>query len=75
VWNRFCPEAAGGRGARGVVQTMYTHVSKCKNGKTKKKYREIAQFDSKVKQIFKILNRFKHISSENLTWKYVVTNL
>jgi hypothetical protein len=25
--NRFCPEAVGGR----VAQTMYTHVSKCKN--------------------------------------------
>jgi hypothetical protein len=39
-WNRFCPEAReGGKGMerswrrREVTQTMYTHVSKCKNGK------------------------------------------
>jgi hypothetical protein len=34
-WNRFCLEA-GGRVLRGEVpQTMYTHVSKCKNDKIK----------------------------------------
>jgi hypothetical protein len=30
-WNRFCPEVWGK-----VPQTMYTHVSKCKNNGTKK---------------------------------------
>jgi hypothetical protein len=32
-WNRFCPEKVG----RNVAQTMYTHVSKCKNNKVKRK--------------------------------------
>jgi hypothetical protein len=34
-WNKFCSET-GGRGSGEVAQTMYTHVSKCKNDKTKK---------------------------------------
>jgi hypothetical protein len=42
-WNRFCPEAGRGRGKelgrprQEVAQIMYTHVSKCKNDKIKKK--------------------------------------
>jgi hypothetical protein len=37
--NRFCPEAGGGSegGVGEVSQIMYTHVSKCKNVKIKKK--------------------------------------
>jgi hypothetical protein len=36
-WNRFCPEAeAGGYGGRWPKQTVYIHVSKCKNDKIKK---------------------------------------
>jgi hypothetical protein len=37
--NRFCPEVGGGResGVGEVSQIMYTHVSKCKNVKIKKK--------------------------------------
>jgi hypothetical protein len=38
--NSFCPERMGwrvlGEWRRKVVQTMYTHVSKCKNDKRKK---------------------------------------
>jgi hypothetical protein len=34
--NRFCPEAGGKWGEGEVAQTMYTHVSKCKNDKIKK---------------------------------------
>jgi hypothetical protein len=34
VWNRFCPEEEHGGGE--VAQTMYAHVSKCKNDKIKK---------------------------------------
>jgi hypothetical protein len=39
-WNRFCPEAGGGGRGKGRrrgegAQTMYTHVSKCKNNKIK----------------------------------------
>jgi hypothetical protein len=33
-WNRFCLEAEGGEE---VAQTMYTHVSKCKNDAIKSK--------------------------------------
>jgi hypothetical protein len=32
-WNRFCSEVG-----IGVAQTMYTHVSKCKNDKIKKEH-------------------------------------
>jgi hypothetical protein len=37
--NKFCPKAGeGGREGKGeVAQTMYTHVSKCKNYKVKLK--------------------------------------
>jgi hypothetical protein len=31
--NRFCPEAGMGSMGGVVAQTMYTHVSKCKNDK------------------------------------------
>jgi hypothetical protein len=36
-WSRFCLEAGSGvkRGGREVAQTVYTHVSKCKNDKIK----------------------------------------
>jgi hypothetical protein len=33
--NRFCPEE--GLGGGDVVQTMYTHLSKCKNDKIKER--------------------------------------
>jgi hypothetical protein len=37
-WNSFCPEAGRERGGKGgVSQTMYTHVSKCKNDKVKER--------------------------------------
>jgi hypothetical protein len=35
VQNRFCPEVGGGGRRWEVAQTMYTHVSKCKNDKIK----------------------------------------
>jgi hypothetical protein len=36
-WNRFFPASGGigGRRREEVTQTIYTHVSKCKNGKIK----------------------------------------
>jgi hypothetical protein len=37
--NRFCPEMGRGEVVRWEwAQTMYTHVSKCKNEKIKKEY-------------------------------------
>jgi hypothetical protein len=38
--NRFCLEAGGGGGIGEVAQTMYTHLSKCKNDKIKERKKE-----------------------------------
>jgi hypothetical protein len=35
--NRFCQEVGRGREEGEVAQTMYTHVSKCKNSKIKER--------------------------------------
>jgi hypothetical protein len=46
--NRFCPEAGEGGGE--VAQTIYTHMSKCKNDKIKK--RITTDFISKIFWIY-----------------------
>jgi hypothetical protein len=39
--NRFCQEAGSGWGE--VAQTMYTHVSQCKIGKTKEEKNKVSK--------------------------------
>jgi hypothetical protein len=55
--NRFCPEVrcVGGN----VAQTMYTHVSKCKNEKIKKCFERFLKFSLQIIMRHVI---FKHIS-------------
>jgi hypothetical protein len=41
-YKMFCPEGRGCGRREEVAQTMYTHVSKCKNYKTKEKKAEVS---------------------------------
>jgi hypothetical protein len=45
-WNRFSLEGGGWEGA----QTMYSHVSKCKNGKIKEEKKKPTKQQHKVRR-------------------------